>query len=260
MNLETIIDIHSWCRTWPPNGSSRIRAKQRLHRRRRVFESSSSRRKDIYTDSSLEFGKSCEDLSWNHRTSTPHRSETNGIAERAVRLVDKRNFLQYCCNQDWMKDGGMILLNAIAIFEMPNTSWQMGKLLMKGFKGAMIPLGAMSGYYLIFGRDKSRLHQSRENLERRYFGGRHGRNREDRRIGNSHPTNQRKIIIKADSRNSWSLPINFARPSAIGKNPTESRDDGEVWKDFWSIQGDFIYRHHNEPRVQLYVPKDTEIH
>ena len=26
--------------------------------------------------------------------------------------------------------------------------------------------------------------------------------------------------------------------------------------DFWSVQGDFIYRHHNEPRVQLYVPKD----
>ena len=26
-------------------------------------------------------------LSWNHRASTPHRSETNGIAERAVRRV-----------------------------------------------------------------------------------------------------------------------------------------------------------------------------
>ena len=41
----------------------------------------------IYTDNSLEFGKACEDLSWNHCTSTPHRSETNGIAERAVRRV-----------------------------------------------------------------------------------------------------------------------------------------------------------------------------
>ena len=39
--------------------------------------------KVIYTDNSLEFGKACEDLSWNHCTSTPHRSETNGIAERA---------------------------------------------------------------------------------------------------------------------------------------------------------------------------------
>ena len=41
----------------------------------------------IYTDNSLEFGKACEDLSWNHCTSTPHRSETNGVAERAVRRV-----------------------------------------------------------------------------------------------------------------------------------------------------------------------------
>ena len=31
--------------------------------------------------------KSCQRLSWNHRTSTPHRSGTNGIAERAVRRV-----------------------------------------------------------------------------------------------------------------------------------------------------------------------------
>ena len=41
--------------------------------------------KVTYTDNSLEFGKSCEELSWSHCTSTPHRSETNGIAERAVR-------------------------------------------------------------------------------------------------------------------------------------------------------------------------------
>ena len=33
MNLETIIDMQSWCRTWPPNGSSHIRAKQKLLRK-----------------------------------------------------------------------------------------------------------------------------------------------------------------------------------------------------------------------------------
>ena len=26
--------------------------------------------------------------------------------------------------------------------------------------------------------------------------------------------------------------------------------------DTWSIQGDAIHRHHNEPRVQLHVPKE----
>ena len=33
VNLETIIDMQSWCRSWPPNGPSRIRAKQKLLRK-----------------------------------------------------------------------------------------------------------------------------------------------------------------------------------------------------------------------------------
>ena len=41
----------------------------------------------ICTDNSFEFGTACEDLSWSYCTSTLHRSETNGIAERAVRSV-----------------------------------------------------------------------------------------------------------------------------------------------------------------------------
>ena len=40
-----------------------------------------------------------------------------------------------------------------------------------------------------------------------------------------------------------------------GPQPTESKNDAETRNDFWSVQGDFICRHHNEPRVQLYVPK-----
>ena len=36
-----------------------------------------------------------------------------------------------------------------------------------------------------------------------------------------------------------------------GPQPTESADDAEARAAFWSIQGAFIYRHHNEPRVQL---------
>ena len=53
----------------------------------RKFQEPSQKPKVVYTDKSLEFDKSCEEWSWNHWTSTPHRSETNGIAERAVRRV-----------------------------------------------------------------------------------------------------------------------------------------------------------------------------
>ena len=57
------------------------------------FLEPSRKPKVIDTDNSLEFGKACEDLYWNHCTSTPHRSETNGIAERPVRRVKEGT----CC-------------------------------------------------------------------------------------------------------------------------------------------------------------------
>ena len=63
--------------------------------------------KVIYTDNSLEFGKSCEDLPWNHCTSTPRRSETNGTAERAVRRVTEGTsavLLQSGLDEKWWAD------------------------------------------------------------------------------------------------------------------------------------------------------------
>ena len=55
----------------------------------------------------MELGKACEDLSWNHLTSTPHRSETNGIAQRAVRRVKEGTsavLLQSGLNESWWAD------------------------------------------------------------------------------------------------------------------------------------------------------------
>ena len=84
VNLETIIDMQSWCRTWPPNGPSRIRAKQKLLRKHKgACKSSWSR-----TGSVKSFTLT---IPWNLAkpvkifpgiivpTSTPHRSETNGL-------------------------------------------------------------------------------------------------------------------------------------------------------------------------------------
>ena len=45
-----------------------------------------------------------------------------------------------------------------------------------------------------------------------------------------------------------------------GSSSTPLRDSswyhGEGRNDFWFISGDFIYRHHVEPRVKLYVPRE----
>ena len=77
----------------------------------------------IYSDNSSKFGKSCEDPSWNHRTSTPRRSETNGIAERAVRRIPVGTsavLLQSGLDETWW----LILWDAIAICDMSKTRWE----------------------------------------------------------------------------------------------------------------------------------------
>ena len=63
--------------------------------------------KVTYTDNSLEFRKYCEESSWNHCKSTPHRSETIGIAERAVRRVKEGTLavlLQSGLDEKWWAD------------------------------------------------------------------------------------------------------------------------------------------------------------
>ena len=65
----------------------KTKTSQKTERSLRKFLELTRKPKIIYTANVLEFGKACEDLSWNHCTSTPHTSETNGIAERAVRRI-----------------------------------------------------------------------------------------------------------------------------------------------------------------------------
>ena len=72
-----------WIQAYP----CKTKTSQETQRSLQKFLEPDRNPKVIYTDSSLEFGKACVDLSWNHCTSTPHRSETNGIAERSVPRV-----------------------------------------------------------------------------------------------------------------------------------------------------------------------------
>ena len=65
----------------------KTKTSQETQRSLQKFLEPETKPKVIHTDNSLEFGKACEDLSWTHCTSPPHRSETNGIVERAVRRV-----------------------------------------------------------------------------------------------------------------------------------------------------------------------------
>ena len=69
-----------WIQSYP----CKTKTSQETQRRLQKFLEPDRKPIVIYTDISLEFGKACEDLSWNHCTSTPHRSETNGIAESSA--------------------------------------------------------------------------------------------------------------------------------------------------------------------------------
>ena len=63
-----------WIQAYP----CKNKTSQETRRSLQKFLEPERKPKVIYTDNSLEFGKACEDLSWNHCTSTPHRSETSG--------------------------------------------------------------------------------------------------------------------------------------------------------------------------------------
>ena len=118
------------------------------------FLEPSRKPKVIYTDNSLECGKVCEDLSWNHCTSTPHRSETNGIAERAVRRVKEGT----SAGQVWMKIGGLILWNVKPTCLLGKTPYE--RRFGEPFTGPMIPFGSLLEYYYPnSATDQSRIHQ-----------------------------------------------------------------------------------------------------
>ena len=92
-----------WIQAYP----CKTKTSQETQRSLQKFLEPDRKPKVIYTDNSLEFGKACEDLSWNHCTSTPHRSETNGIAERAVRREKEGTsavLLQSGLNENWWAD------------------------------------------------------------------------------------------------------------------------------------------------------------
>ena len=92
---------------WIQSFSCKTKTSQETQKSLMKFPEPTRKPKVIYNDNSLEFGKSCEELSWNQCTSTPHRSETNGIAERAVPRVKEGTsavLLQSGLDNEWWAD------------------------------------------------------------------------------------------------------------------------------------------------------------
>ena len=106
---------------------------------------------------------SCQDLSWNHRTSTLHRLKTNGIAERAVRRIKEGMSavqLQSGLDEKWWAESMecfCYLRNVEDLLADGKTpyEWRFGE----PYKGPVVPFGAMVEYHPISSRHQSRVHQ-----------------------------------------------------------------------------------------------------
>ena len=102
---SVVVQDHAiqWIQSYP----CKTKTFQETERTSRVFLEPSEKPKVTYTDNPFEFCKSCEDVSRDHRTSTLHRSETNGIAERAVRTLKEGTsavLLQSGLGEKWWAD------------------------------------------------------------------------------------------------------------------------------------------------------------
>ena len=159
--------MESWCRTWPPNGSSRIRAKQKLLRKHTGACKSSwsqiGNLKSFALTIPLNLAKPVKNLSSNHCTSTPHRSETNGIAGSAVRRVKEATsavLLQSGLNEKWWADSVECythLRNVQDLLSDGKTPCE--RRFGKPFIGPIIPFGSLVEHYPITAKDQSRIHQ-----------------------------------------------------------------------------------------------------
>ena len=141
----------------------KTKTSQETERSLQKFLEPNRKPKVIYTDNSLQFGKACEDLSWNHCTSTPHRSRTNGIAEGAVHRVKEGTsavLLQSGLDEKRWADSMecyAYLRNFQDLLSDGKTPYE--RRFGEPFKEPIIPFGSLVEYYPISAKDQSRIHQ-----------------------------------------------------------------------------------------------------
>ena len=162
-NHRYAIVVQDMATQWIQSHPCKTKPSQETQRSLQKFLEPDRKPEVIYTDNSLESGKDCEDLSWNHCSSTPHRSETNGIVERAVRKVKEGTsavVLQSGLDEKWWADSMecfSYLRNIQDLLSDGKTPYE--RRFGEPFKGPIIPFGSLVEYYPISATDQSRIHQ-----------------------------------------------------------------------------------------------------
>ena len=162
-NRRYAVVVQNLATQWEQSNPSKTKTSQETQKNLMKFLEPTRKPKVIYTDNSLKFGKLCEELSWNHSTSTPHRSETNGIAERAVRRVKEGTsavLLQSSLDNGLWADSMecyCYLRNIQDLLSDGKTPYE--RRFGMPFNGPVIPFGAMVEYHPTSAKDTSGLHQ-----------------------------------------------------------------------------------------------------
>ena len=255
-----------WIQACPCKNKTSQETQRSLHK----FLEPDMNPKVIYADNSLEFGKACEDLSWNHCTSPPHRSETNGIAERAARRVKEGTsavLLQSGLNESWWADSVecyTCLRNVTDLLSDGKTPYE--RRFGQPFGGPVVPFGSLVEYHPITAKDQSRIHQFGKKVLPGLFLGcalhAGGIWKGDVLIADlaeletmdaseiySKRLNSKEVIFPKEkghyfSNRTWTNQNPWRRSGIeninLGAASTNSK------RIFWSISGSFIHRHHVE--------------
>ena len=124
--------------------------------------------KVIYADTSLEFGKACEDLSWSHCTSTPHLSETNEIVDRAVRRIGEGTsavLFQSGLDENWWADSKECYTHLRNIQDrLSDGKTPHERRFGEPLFGPIMPFGSLVEYHSVSPKDRSRIHQIGEEV------------------------------------------------------------------------------------------------
>ena len=235
-----------WIQSYP----CKTKTSQETERSLQKFLEPKRKPKIIYPNNSLEFGKACEDLSWNHCTSTPHRRFGQPVKGP---IIPCGSLVEY--------------LPLTAKYQ--SRIHQFGKKVSPGlFLGyALYAGGIWKGDVLIADleeletMDASEIYSKRLNAKEVTFpkqgefifpiaDGRIKTPGGDQELRTS--TLIRDHPIRGESQRYFLGESEGSLPP-----PQDSYlDAGEARNDFWSMSGNFIFRHHVEPRVKLYSPRE----
>ena len=130
----------------------------------------------VYSDNAGELVKALETLKWRHDTSTPHRSETNGVAERAVRKVKEGTactLVQSGFDEAWWGEAMRCFCFLKNIIDQTSDETAYKRRFGVDFAGPLIPFGAHVEYLPKSQTDKARVHEFGSKMLQGIFVGYH---------------------------------------------------------------------------------------